>query len=55
MKITFLKFLTSIHRLIFEILNDQNLLIESNLGDRFSSYVQFYSGGNFSEQAAAAQ
>ena len=54
-KIPFLKCLISIYRLIDEVLNDQNFLTESNLSDWFSSYVQFYSGGHFSERAAAAQ
>ena len=53
-KIPFLKCLISISRLIFEVLIDQNPFTESNLGDWFSSYVQFYSGGHFSERAAAA-
>ena len=44
-KIPFLKCLISIYRLIVEILNDQNLFTESNLGDWISSYIQFYSGG----------
>ena len=50
-KIPFLKRLISISRLIAEVLNDQNLLTESNLADRLSSYVQFCSGGHFSERA----
>ena len=50
-----LKCLISIYRLIVEVLNDQNLFTESNLGDWFLSYVQFYSGGHFSEGAAAAR
>ena len=53
-KIPFLKCLVSIYRLIVEVLNDQNLFTESKLGDWFSSYAQFYSGGHFSERAAAA-
>ena len=52
-KIPFLKCLISIYSLI--VLNDQNLFTESNLGDWFSSYVQFRSGGHFSERAAAAR
>ena len=52
-KIRFFKCLISIDFLIVEVLNDQNLFTESNLGDWFSSYVQFYSGGNFSGRAAA--
>ena len=51
-KTPFVKCLVSI---IVAILNDQNLFTESNLGDWFSSYVQFYSGGHFSERAAAAR
>ena len=50
-KISFLKCLISRYRLIVEVLNDQNLFTESHLGDWFSSYVQFYSGGHFSERA----
>ena len=53
-KIPFLECLISIYRLTVEVLNDQNLFTESNLANWFSSYVQFYSGGHFSEQAAAA-
>ena len=41
--------LISIYHLIVEVLNNQNIFIESNLGDWFSSYVQFYSSGNFSQ------
>ena len=48
-KISFLKRLISISRLIAEFLNDQNLFTESNLGNWFSNYVQFCSGGHFSE------
>ena len=54
-KIPFLKCLISVYRLIFEVLNDQNFFTESNLGDWFSSYVQSYLGGHFSERAAAAR
>ena len=54
-KIPFLKCLLSIYRLIVEMLNDQNLFTELNLGDWFSSYVQFYPDGHFSERAAAAR
>ena len=54
-KVPFLKRLISISCLIGEVLNDQNLFTESNLGDLFSIYVQFYLGGHFSEQAAAAR
>ena len=53
-KIPFLKRLISISRLIAEVLNDQNLFTEWNLANWFSSYVQFCSGGHFSEQAEAA-
>ena len=53
--IPFLECLISIFCSIVKVLNDQNLFTESNLGDWFSSYVQFYSGGDFSERAAAAQ
>ena len=52
-KIPFLKCLISIYRLITEVINDQNLFTESNLGNWFSSYVQSYLGGHFSERAAA--
>ena len=54
MKIPFLKCLISVYRLIVEVLEDQSRT-ESNLGDWFSSYVQFNSGGHFSERAAAAR
>ena len=56
-KIPFLKCLISIPvcRLILEVLSDQSLFTESNLGDCFSSYVQFQSGGDFSKQAATAR
>ena len=55
-KIPFLKrFLIGISRLIVEVLNDQNLFIESNLANWFLSYVQFCSGGHFSERAEAAR
>ena len=50
-KMPFLKRLISISRLIVEI---QNLFTESNLANWFSSYVQFCSGGHFSERAEAA-
>ena len=40
---------------ISEVLNDQNLFTESNFCDWFLSCVQFYSGGYFSERAAAAR
>ena len=54
-KIPFLKRLISIPRLIVEVLDDQNLFTESNLANWFSSYVQFCSGGHFSERAEAAR
>ena len=50
-KIPFLKRLIGISRLIVEVLNNQNLFAESNLANWFSSYVQFCSGGHFSERA----
>ena len=55
MKIPFLKRLIGIPRLIIEVLDDQNLLTESNLANWFSSYVQFCSGGHISERAKAAR
>ena len=55
MKIPFLKCLIGISGLIVEVLNDQSLFTESNLANWFSSYVQFVSGGHFSERAEAAQ
>ena len=48
-KIRFVKCLIGISRLIVEVLNDQNLFTKSNLANWFSSYVQFCSGGHFSE------
>ena len=54
-KIPFLKRLIGTFRLIVEVLDDQNLFIESNLANLFSSYVQFCSGGHFSERARAAR
>ena len=54
-KIPFLKRLMGICRLIVEVLKDQNLFTESNLANWFSSYVQIYSGGHFSERAEAAR
>ena len=54
-KIQFLKCLISTYRLIVEVLNNQNLFTESNWGDWFSSYVEFYLGGHLSERAAAAR
>ena len=53
--IPFLKRLIGIPRLIVEVLDDQNLFTESNLADWFSSYVQFCSGGHFSEGAGTAR
>ena len=46
-KIPFLKCLIGIYRVIVEVLNDQNLFTESNLGGWFSSYAQFYLGSYF--------
>ena len=54
-KVPFLKRLIGISRLIVEVLNDQNLFTKSNLAKWFSSYVQFCSGGHFSERAEAAR
>ena len=48
-KISFLKGLIGISRLIVEVLNDQNLFTESNFASWFSSYVEFCS-----ERAEAA-
>ena len=50
-----LKFLIGIFHLIVEVLDNQNLFTESNLANWFWSYVQYCSGGHFSEQAEAAQ
>ena len=50
-KIPFLERLIGISRLIVEVLNDQNLFTESNAANWFLSYVQFCSGGHFSERA----
>ena len=47
--------LISISRLIAEGLKHQNLFTESNLANWSSSYVQFSSGGHFSERAEAAR
>ena len=55
MKIPLLKRLIGISSLIVEVLNDQNLFAESNLAKWVSSYVQFCSGGHFSERAEAAR
>ena len=38
---------------MIEVLDDQNLFTESNLGNWFMSYVQFCSGLHFSERAEA--
>ena len=54
-KILFLKRLIDISGLIVKVLNDQNLFTESNLANWFSSYIQFSSGGHFSERAEAAR
>ena len=54
-KIPILKRLIGISRLIVEVLDDQNLFTESNLANWFSSYVQFCSGGRFSERAEAVR
>ena len=53
-KIAFLKRLISISPLITEVLNDQNRFTELNLANWFSSYVEFCSGGHFSQRAEAA-
>ena len=50
----FLERLIDISRFIVDVLDDQNLFTESNLAIWFSSYVQFCSGGPFSERAEAA-
>ena len=54
-KMPFVERLSSIFHLIVEALDDQNLFTESNLAKWFSSYVQFCSGGHFSERAEAAR
>ena len=54
-KIPFPKRLIGISRLIAEVQDDQNLFTESNLANWFTSYVQFCSGGHFSERAEAAR
>ena len=54
-KIPFLKRLIGISRLTVEFLDEQNLFTESNLANWFSSYVQFYSCGHFSERAEGAR
>ena len=53
-KMKFLKHLISVPHLIVEVLNDQNPFRELDLAHWFLSYVQFCSGGHFSEQAKAA-
>ena len=52
-KMPFLKRFIGISHLT--VLNDQNLFTESNLANWFSSYIQFCSGGHFSERAEAAR
>ena len=54
-KIPFLKRLIGKSRLMVEVLNDPNLFTESNLANWFSSYVQFCSGGHFSERDEVAR
>ena len=54
-KIPFLKRSIGISRLKLDVLDDQNIFTESNLANWFSSYVQFCSGGHFSERAEAAR
>ena len=54
-KVSFLKRLIRVCRLILEVLNDQNLFTESNLSKWFLNYVQFCSGDNFSGRAAAVR
>ena len=54
-KVSFLKRLIRVCRLILEVLNDQNLFTESNLSKWFLSYVQFWSGDNFLGRAAAVR
>ena len=54
-KMPFLKCLLNIYCLILAVISDQNLFTESNMGDWFSSYVQFYPGSHFSERAAAVR
>ena len=54
-KIPFLKRLIGISRLIVAVLNNQNILKESNLANWFSSYVQFCSDGHLSERVEAAR
>ena len=54
-EIPLLKCSITIYRLIAEVFHDQKLFTELNLGDWFSSYVQFCSGAHFSERAGAAR
>ena len=54
-KIQFLKRLIGTSRLIVKVVDNPNFFTESNLANWFSSYVQFCSGGHFSERAEAAR
>ena len=54
-KVPFLICLIVISCLMVAVLNDWNLFKKSNLVNSFSSYVQFCSGGHFSERAEAAR
>ena len=54
-KIPFPKRLIGITRLIADVLDGHNVFTESNLANWFPSYVQFCSGGHFSERAKAAR
>ena len=54
-KIPLLKCSVIIYRLIAEVFHDQNIFTELKLGDWFLSYVQFCSGGHFSERVEAAR
>ena len=55
-KILFLKRLIGRSRIIVEVLDDQIFFSRTgNLTNWFSSYVQFCSGGHFSERAEAAR
>ena len=49
------KCLINIYLLMAEVLNEQNLFTELNLGDWFLSYVQFYSVNHFSDRAVDAR
>ena len=53
-KIPLLECSIIIYCLIAEVFHDQNLFTELNLGDWFSSCVQFCSGDHFSKRAEAA-